>query len=97
MGYALRSILPSEISRNMLRKSTDVYNLNQMSHDAAILLIRKIVDKGGVKVKKAFIDTVGNPQYYQRKLEREFPDIEFVVESKADANYAPCSAASVGK
>ena len=80
----------------MLRKSTDVYNLNQMSHDAAILLIRKIVDKGGVKVKKAFIDTVGNPQYYQRKLEREFPDIEFVVESKADANYAPCSAASVG-
>ena len=96
MGYALRSILPSEISRNMLRKSTDVYNLNQMSHDAAILLIRKIVN-GGANVKKAYIDTVGNPQYYQRKLEREFPSIHFVVESKADANYAPCSAASVGK
>ena len=96
IGYALRSILPSEISRNMLRKSTDVYNLNQMSHDAAILLIKKIVN-GGVRVKKAFIDTVGNPHSYQRKLEREFPSIEFVVESKADANYAPCSAASVGK
>jgi ribonuclease H2 subunit A len=81
----------------MLRKSIDVYNLNQMSHDAAMLLIRKIVDKGGVIVKKAFIDTVGNPQSYKRKLEREFPTIEFVVESKADANYAPCSAASVGK
>jgi len=95
IGYALRSILPSEISRNMLRKPIDVYNLNQMSHDATIILIRKIVDKGDVKVKKAYIDTVGNPQYYQRKLEREFPSIDFVVESKADANYAPCSAASV--
>jgi hypothetical protein len=81
----------------MLRTPTDVYNLNQMSHDAAIILIRKIVDMGDVKVKKAYIDTVGNPQFYQRKLEREFPNIEFVVESKADANYAPCSAASVGK
>ncbi len=65
-----------------------------MSHDAAMLLIRKIV-KGGVQVKKAFIDTVGNPHSYKRKLEREFPSIEFVVESKADANYPPCSAASV--
>mmetsp|Transcript_1238 Transcript_1238/g.3149 ORF Transcript_1238/g.3149 Transcript_1238/m.3149 type:complete len:380 (+) Transcript_1238:254-1393(+) len=95
IGYALRSILPSEISRNMLRKSTDVYNLNEMSHDAAITLIHKIVHQGNVKVTKAFIDTVGNPNTYKRKLEREFPDIEFVVESKADANYAPCSAASV--
>jgi len=80
----------------MLRKSSDIYNLNEMSHDAAILMIRKIVDSG-VEVKKAFIDTVGSPQYYQRKLEREFPSIQFVVESKADANYPPCSAASVGK
>ena len=79
----------------MLRKSTDVYNLNEMSHDATITLIRKIV--AHVKVKTAYIDTVGNPQSYQRKLEREFPTIQFVVESKADANYAPCSAASVGK
>eukprot|EP00536_Pseudo-nitzschia_multiseries_P003952 jgi/Psemu1/323232/estExt_fgenesh1_pg.C_630023 len=95
IGYALRSILPSEISRNMLRKSTDVYNLNEMSHDAAIALIHKIVKQGNVNVTKAFIDTVGNPKSYKRKLEREFPGIEFVVESKADANYAPCSAASV--
>ena len=80
----------------MLRKPTEIYNLNEMSHDAAIALIRNIVDKGNVKVRKAYIDTVGNPQSYRRKLEREFPNIEFVVESKADANYAPCSAASVG-
>ena len=36
---------------------------------------------------------------YQAKLEREFAgmNITFVVEKKADASYAPCSAASVGK
>ena len=97
IGFALRSILPSEISRSMLRKPIDIYNLNEMSHDATITLIRKIVENGKVKVKTAFIDTVGNPNSYKRKLEREFPGIQFVVESKADANYAPCSAASVGK
>lgn len=94
IGFAVRSLLPSEISRNMLR--TDVYNLNEMSHDAAITLIRTILE-GGVHIKTAYIDTVGNPTHYTRTLEREFPGIRFVVESKADAKYAPCSAASVGK
>ena len=94
IGFVVRPILPSEISRNMLRKSNDVYNLNEMSHDAAMVMIRKIVNCG-IKVEKAFIDTVGHAGYYRQKLEREFPTIEFVVESKADAKYAPCSAASV--
>jgi ribonuclease H len=95
IGFGMRSLLPSEISRNMLRQ--EPYNLNQMSHDATIILIRKLIDVGKVNVTKCFIDTVGNPASYQRKLEQEFPGVEFVVESKADANYAPCSAASVGK
>lgn len=111
IGFAIRTLLPSEISRNMLRKSTDVYNLNEMSHDTAICMIKKLddalkrhnadhnngVDQKGclARISTAYIDTVGNPAYYKRKLEREFPDIQFVVESKADANYPPCSAASV--
>mmetsp|Transcript_12007 Transcript_12007/g.28894 ORF Transcript_12007/g.28894 Transcript_12007/m.28894 type:complete len:300 (-) Transcript_12007:608-1507(-) len=94
IGFVVRPILPSEISRNMLRKSHEVYNLNEMSHDAAMVMIRKILNCG-IKVEKAFIDTVGHAGYYKQKLEREFPTIEFVVESKADAKYAPCSAASV--
>ncbi|KAL3932284.1 MAG: hypothetical protein SGARI_004005 [Bacillariaceae sp.] len=77
IGFVMRSLLSSEISRNMLR--TYPYNLNEMSHDAAMVMIRKILDEGS----------------YQRKLEREFPGIDFTVESKADANYATCSAASV--
>jgi ribonuclease H2 subunit A len=92
IGFCMRAFLPSEISRNMLRENP--YNLNQMSHDAAILLIRKLL-VAGVKIEKCFIDTVGIASHYQRKLETEFPGLSFVVESKADANYAPCSAASV--
>jgi ribonuclease H2 subunit A len=90
----MRSLLPSEISRNMLRPKP--YNLNQMSHDSAIIMIRKLLD-AGVNVKTCYIDTVGNAFSYKRLLEREFPGLDFIVESKADAKYAPCSAASVGK
>jgi ribonuclease HII len=62
---------------------------------AAIQMIHKLVN-GGVPVRKCFIDTVGNENAYRRKLELEFPSIQFVVEKKADAKYAVCSAASVG-
>jgi ribonuclease H2 subunit A len=94
IGFIMRSFLPSEISRNMLR--SEPYNLNQMSHDAAFCMIRKLLN-AGVKIEKCFIDTVGNAQSYQRRLEQAFPNVEFTVESKADAKYAACSAASVGE
>jgi len=94
MGFVLRVLHASEISRNMLR--ADPYNLNAMSHDSAMEMIQAVLD-AGVKIDTAYIDTVGIPESYQRKLEREFRghEIKFVVEKKADANYAPCSAASV--
>lgn len=94
IGFCMRSLLPSEISRNMLRPQP--YNLNEMSHDSAIIMIRKLLS-AGVNVKTCYIDTVGNPFSYKRKLEREFPGLTFIVESKADAKYPTCSAASVGK
>lgn len=94
MGFVLRILHASEISRNMLRASP--YNLNAMSHDSAMEMIQAVLD-AGVKIDTAFIDTVGIPDSYRAKLEREFHghNIKFVVEKKADANYAPCSAASV--
>ena len=95
IGFGFRALLPSEISRNMLRPHP--YNLNEMSHDTAMILIHKLLKTGVFSIRTAYIDTVGNPDYYKRKLEYEFPGIDFVVESKADAKYAPCSAASVGK
>ena len=93
IGFVMRAFSAGEISRNMLR--TEPYNLNQMSHDATFCMIRKLLD-GGLNIQTCYIDTVGIAAHYQRKLEQEFPGVAFVVESKADAKYAPCSAASVG-
>jgi ribonuclease H2 subunit A len=100
IGFGFKALLPNEISRNMFRH----YNLNEQSHDTAMTLIRKLLLQSGgdrnspaaVTIQTCYIDTVGNASLYQRKLQQEFPGIEFIVESKADAKYAPCSAASVG-
>jgi ribonuclease HII len=106
IGFGVRVLSAAEISRNMLR-SHPPYNLNQMSHDATIELIRSVYCRcavvaaagGGTAVPcidTCYIDTVGNPQTYQKRLEQEFPGVTFVVESKADDKYPPCSAASIG-
>jgi ribonuclease HII len=106
IGFGVRVLSAAEISRNMLR-SHPPYNLNQMSHDATIELIRSVYCRcaaatavaGGTAlpcIDTCYIDTVGNPQTYQKRLEQEFPGVTFVVESKADDKYPPCSAASIG-
>ncbi len=94
IGFVLRVIHASEISRNMQRAQP--YNLNAMSHDSAIQMIHAVL-KAGVKIQTCYIDTVGIADSYKAKLDREFigHGIKFIVEKKADALYAPCSAASV--
>lgn len=47
IGFVLRILHASEISRNMLRKVP--YNLNAMSHDAAIEMIWAVLN-AGVKI-----------------------------------------------
>jgi ribonuclease H2 subunit A len=95
IGFAARVIHASEISRNMLRVRP--CNLNQMSFEAVFEMIRCLIGFG-VKIRTCYIDTIGNPEHYKQRLRNTFgTGIEFVVESKCDANYAPCSAASVGK
>lgn len=72
-------------------------NLNSISHKAAISIIRSFIDKG-LRVTKAFVDTVGPPEQYKSKLVSAFSDIQppiiFTVESKADNKYPVASAAS---
>lgn len=94
MGFVLRVLHASEISRNMLRK--EPYNLNAMSHDAAMQMIQAVLD-AGVKIHNCYVDTVGSPEAYQSRLNRVFAehDINFVVEKKADSKYAECSAGSI--
>ncbi len=70
------------------------YNLNSMSHDTAADLIRGAVDRG-VRVAEVYVDTVGDPQKYQAKLEAAFPNLKITVAKKADSLFACVSAASI--
>eukprot|EP00094_Tigriopus_californicus_P000865 TCALIF_00835-PA protein Name:"Similar to CG13690 Ribonuclease H2 subunit A (Drosophila melanogaster)" AED:0.44 eAED:0.44 QI:0/0/0/0.5/1/1/2/0/347 len=91
-GWAIHSLSPQYISRCMNRRGK--YNLNSISHDTAIGLIRQAIERG-VNVAKVFVDTVGPPEKYQAKLEALFPDIFFTVAKKADALFPCVSAASI--
>ena len=71
-------------------------NLNKISHDSAIELIKKVRDLG-FTVKRVYLDTVGNPQKYRHIILNALDDpyTEVVVESKADDTYPVVSAASI--
>jgi ribonuclease H2 subunit A len=91
-GWATRSLSAQDISANML--SPSVYNLNAQAMDATIDLIKGVLAKG-VNVKEIYIDTIGRPEIYQKKLERIWPTISITVAKKADSLYPVVSAASV--
>ncbi|TDH66854.1 hypothetical protein CCR75_003123 [Bremia lactucae] len=92
LGWIVRLISAAEISDKMQRQTR---NLNEMSRDAAIQLINEI-QKKGVLVKKVFVDTVGDPRWYQNFLTKHFNGIiEFCVEKKADSLFKVVSAASI--
>jgi len=92
-GWAVEVMSARDIGANMM-KPTGTYNLNAQAMDATIGLIQGVY-KRGVNVKEIFIDTIGNPATYQKKLERIFPTAQITVAKKADSLYPCVSAASV--
>lgn len=92
-GWAIRSLSARDIGAGML-KNGGAYNLNAQAMDATVDLIRGVLDKG-VNVTEIYVDTIGIPAVYQKKLERIFPTIKITVEKKADSLYPCVSAASV--
>ncbi|XP_071036725.1 ribonuclease H2 subunit A isoform X2 [Parasteatoda tepidariorum] len=92
MGWLLEILSPTVISNNMLKRSK--YNLNALSHDSAIALIRKALSLG-VNVTEIYVDTVGPPDKYEAKLSNLFPGIKVTVAKKADSIYPIVSAASI--
>lgn len=92
-GWAVDVMSARDIGANMM-KPTGTYNLNAQAMDATIALIHGVYNKG-VNVKEIYIDTIGNPATYQKKLERVFPTAQITVAKKADSLYPCVSAASV--
>lgn len=104
LGYAITSLTALDISSCMLRPSNLVINLNEQAHSATIELIKGIIKKlkqevsENVIIEGVYIDTVGPPASYTKKLRQFFSvdDIRDIrVEKKADATYPIVSAASV--
>eukprot|EP00878_Enallax_costatus_P026973 GHUV01028990.1.p1 GENE.GHUV01028990.1~~GHUV01028990.1.p1 ORF type:complete len:202 (+),score=58.52 GHUV01028990.1:637-1242(+) len=69
-------------------------SLNAIAEQSTIGLIQAVMD-AGVQLKEVYVDTVGDPDRYQAKLERAFPGTSFTVCAKADALYPIVSAASI--
>ncbi|GFS18918.1 ribonuclease [Elysia marginata] len=92
LGWMVEILSPAYISRSMLRR--DKYNLNALSHDCAIRLVKTALERG-VNVTELYVDTVGDPAKYQAKLKEVFPTIDVTVAKKADSLYPVVSAASI--
>lgn len=91
-GWETIALQAELIGGNMLSK--EKYNLNAMSHDTAVELVRKIIEKN-INVEELYVDTVGPPEKYQAYLQSLFPQIKCVVAKKADSLYPVVSAASI--
>ncbi|KAH9488033.1 Ribonuclease H2 subunit A [Bulinus truncatus] len=92
IGWMVEILSPTYISTSML--SREKYNLNALSHDCAIRLIKKALDRG-VNVTEVYVDTVGDATKYQTKLKEIFPNIDITVSKKADSLFPIVSAASI--
>ncbi|KAK8220665.1 ribonuclease H-like domain-containing protein [Phyllosticta capitalensis] len=92
-GWATQVMSARDISAGMLQPH-GTYNLNAQAMDATIDLIKQVLAKG-VNVTEVYIDTIGSPATYQKKLERIFPTVKITVAKKADSLYPCVSAASV--
>ncbi|KAL5648401.1 hypothetical protein ACJX0J_039210, partial [Zea mays] len=82
-------IRPKDLSAKMSK-----VNLNEISHNSAMGLVRKVLDMG-VLLAEAYIDTVGDLKKYRIKLTEKFTGFKFVVAKKVDSLYTVVSGASI--
>lgn len=92
-GWSIKSLSARNIGAGMM-KNGGSYNLNAQAVDATVEIITGVINQG-VNIREIYIDTIGNPEVYQRKLERIFPTCKVRVEKKADSLFPCVSAASV--
>ncbi|KAI1825073.1 ribonuclease HII [Xylaria intraflava] len=89
-GWAVSSLSARDIAANMHA----AYNLNAQAMDATAALLDGVLARG-VNVREVYVDTIGQPEAYQRRLARLFPALRITVAKKADSLYPCVSAASV--
>ncbi|KAJ1449648.1 ribonuclease H-like domain-containing protein, partial [Pelagophyceae sp. CCMP2097] len=93
IGWAVNMISAKRLSRLMLQRQP--VSLNQISFDATVELIAAVEARGAF-VEEAFIDTVGDPATYEKRLTAAFDGrIAFTVAKKADSLYKTVGAASI--
>lgn len=92
-GWAIKSLSAQDIGAGMMRNGGS-YNLNAQAMDATIEVIRGVIERG-VNVTEIYVDTIGQPGVYQKKLQALFPTVKVTVEKKADSLFPCVSAASV--
>lgn len=92
-GFGVKVMSARDISSGMLR-SAGMYNLNAQAMDATVEIIKGVLAQG-VNVTELYVDTIGQPGTYQKKLERVFPNLKITVAKKADSLFPCVSAASV--
>lgn len=92
MGWAIEAISPNVIANSMYRRTK--VSLNELSMTSATDLIKATIE-AGVNVAEIYVDTVGKPETYQKRLEAVFPGVKIVVAKKADSTYPIVSAASI--
>ena len=93
IGRGVEVLSPNYISICMLAR--DRINLNLLSHNTAIRMIRKLLARG-VKISKILLDTVGDAKSYQEKLIKEFEGkLKIEVHIKADSKFPIVGAASI--
>lgn len=62
IAFGMKIISPSQIANKSYRRQK--YSLNEISHNAAIELIKGLVERG-VKIERVYVDTVGPMEKYQ--------------------------------
>ncbi|XP_028549006.1 ribonuclease H2 subunit A isoform X1 [Dendrobium catenatum] len=92
IGWEVDVISPRELSAKMLKK--EKINLNEISHNSAIGLVRRVLGMG-VLLSEVFVDTVGDTEKYSTKLSELFPGVKFLVAKRADSLYPVVSGASI--
>ncbi|MCL4125564.1 UNVERIFIED_CONTAM: hypothetical protein GTU68_021526 [Idotea baltica] len=92
IGWSLEVISPMYISNCMYERNK--ISLNEVSQNSAAQLIRRVIDKGA-NIAEVYVDTVGDPQKYQSRLQDIFPTLNITVSKKADSLFPCVSAASI--